>query len=137
MLAKNAGTRTSGSKQQIADALTGHSPFAVFAAALKKGEAERVRGWRDRLIEIGGGRAVVRRETVTVTQKNGSKQVTVTETWNTPAWQAFAWLLERTQPDDYGRRDRVEPVDTSDTGDPAGMLEAGEQRITLIQGGKR
>lgn len=62
-----------------ARAETGEEPYASFLAACEKARTE----WVER-------------------------QLASIEVAGEDSWQARAWLLERTEPDDFGRRDRIE-----------------------------
>ena len=78
---------------------------------------------------IATGDALVKR--IITTRRDGS--VVVEETYSTPSWQGFAWLLERTAPDEYGRRDRIEETDLGPTVDAAAALAAGMERVRALR----
>ncbi len=128
-LARKAGVPVGGTKATLAERLTGTSPFAALAAALKNAHATRTVGWRDKLEEIARGGTVIRERTVV---KPDGEEISTVE-YSRPSWQAFAWLLERTRPDDYARRDRVEEDETKGAADPATVLAEGEGTIKRLR----
>ena len=78
--------------------------YVAFAAALEKAKAT----FESRNVALigaaaKGGQLVSRR---TTTKKDGS--TSVEETFTRPEWTASAWLLERSYPDRWGRKDRVD-----------------------------
>lgn len=58
----------------------------------------------------GQGKQLLSRQTRTVTRTDGTVETTITETFVPAEWRASAWLLERRDPKEWGRRDRT-PVD--------------------------
>lgn len=80
---------------------------ADFAEGIRVAEAEAEAERVNRIGFAGMGGFVTKRTTVTVQHPDGSIQQTVTEERSRPEWNADAWFLERKNPDDWGRRDRV------------------------------
>ena len=106
-------------KADLATALAATpSKYSVFAAALKKAEAEAQVKWLSEIAHIGKGGNL---ETVTTEEFDAAgnlKTRTTRTTTSRAAWQAYAWLLERRHPADWSRRtelvvadDQAEKVD--------------------------
>lgn len=78
--------------------------YATFAAAIKKAEAQDEARRILRINQAGQGGSVLYEKTTT--HPDGH---VVTEVKRAaPEWTADAWHLERSRPDDWGRRDRID-----------------------------
>jgi hypothetical protein len=82
--------------------------YAGFAAAIKKAQAQDQARRVGRIEQAARGGQVIAEKTTTVTKKDGSTVTTREVRYSTPAWIADAWLLERTDPKRWGRRDRLD-----------------------------
>ena len=54
-----------------------------------------------------------------------------------PAWQAYAWLLERRHPERWARTERLPAADRPGTLDPENVIARGEAQMRLIEGGQQ
>jgi len=79
-------------------------PYKGFHAAVQKAIATDTVRRVARIEQAGRGGAVVYRKTTT--HRDGS--TSVEERIAPPDWQADAWHLERSKPDQWGRKDRVD-----------------------------
>lgn len=77
--------------------------YVDFVDAIRKAQAEDEIRRLARIEQAGRGGAVLSEKTLTY--RDG--RVLVERHYAQPAWQADAWYLERTRPDQYGRRDRM------------------------------
>lgn len=77
--------------------------YRVSEAKAQKEAVERIR-------RAGRGEHVIARRTTTRTLADGTIETVVTEEFAPAEWRADAWLLERRNPAEWGRRDRT-PVD--------------------------
>ena len=78
--------------------------YVAFVTALKKAEAEDEARRVLRIGQAAQGGAVIYRKTTTY--EDG--RMVVEEKHTQPEWTADAWYLERSRPDEWGRRDRVD-----------------------------
>src|SRR3990167_4587665 len=78
--------------------------YANFAKALKKAEAQDEARRVLRINQAGQGGQVTHEKTITYPDGRVVHEVSRTR----PEWQADAWHLERTQPDVWGRRERLD-----------------------------
>jgi hypothetical protein len=79
-------------------------PYAAFAAQVRQKAAQFEAACVARITEASrGGQLLSRR---TTTHKNGD--VTTEEHYTRPEWTASAWILERSYPDRWGRKDRLD-----------------------------
>ena len=78
--------------------------YAQFAQTITQAHAQDVARRVARIHKAGEGGTVVER--TTTTYPDG--RVITRERYTEPAWQADAWHLERTRPDTWGRKDRLD-----------------------------
>ena len=78
--------------------------YAQFAQALKKAEAQDEARRVLRINQAGQGGQVTHEKTITYPDGRIVHEVSRTR----PEWQADAWHLERSQPDVWGRRERLD-----------------------------
>jgi hypothetical protein len=88
-----------------------HGEYAEFALAIKQAQAKAEMASVEGIRAAAQGGAVVE-QTTTVTEhttKNGTKVTTTrtVERFAQPQWQAAAFMLERRNPQQWGRHDRV------------------------------
>ena len=114
------------------------SPFTDFLNNVKEVEATTEIEWLGHIARIGRGDHL---ETVTTEEfddaGNVTKRTTRTTTSHRPAWQAFAWLLERRHPERWARTERLPATDGSDTLDPEEVIARGEAQMRVIEGGQK
>ena len=105
-------------KADLATALAATpSKYSVFAAALKKAEAEAQVKWLSEIARIGKGGHPETTVTEEYDAAGNLKTRTIRTTTSRPAWQAYAWLLERRHPADWSRRTELVMAD-----DPAAKV---------------
>ena len=83
---------------------TALEPYATFAKDIKKAYAEDEARRVLRINQAGQGGAVLYEKTITYPDGHIEREVKRAS----PQWQADAWHLERTRPDVYGRKDKVD-----------------------------
>jgi hypothetical protein len=79
-------------------------PYAAFAAQVRQKAAQFEATCVARIERAAEGGEVVSRKTTA--HANGT--VTTEEHYTRPEWTASAWLLERSYPDRWGRKDRLD-----------------------------
>lgn len=84
----------------------GREPFASFATAIEKAEAEAETTSVLRIRKAAQGGEVVARKTTVTERKDGTVVTTTEETFTRPEWTADAWYLERKFYARWIRRDR-------------------------------
>lgn len=85
--------------------------YVSFAQDIKKARADAQIERVLRIRKAAQGGAVASRTTTTTTRRKGEEETTVTkttETFTLPQWQADAWHLERSDPDNWALKDRKE-----------------------------
>ena len=82
--------------------------YASFANALKKAEAQDEARRVLRINQAGQGGTVTYEKVTRTTAADGTAKEIREQRRTAPEWQADAWHLERTRPEVYGRRDRVD-----------------------------
>lgn len=80
------------------------SPYAEFAADIKKARAQDEARRVLRINQAGQGGAVIYERTITYPDGRVEREVKRSG----PQWQADAWWLERTRAEVYGRREKVD-----------------------------
>ena len=106
-------------KADLATALAATpSKYSVFAAALKKAGAEAQVKWLSEIARIGKGGHPETTVTEEYDAAGNLKTRTIRTTTSRPAWQAYAWLLERRHPADWSRRTELVMAD-----DPAAKVD--------------
>jgi hypothetical protein len=89
---------------------TGEEPFLSFFRELDIAKHKATAESMSRIAKAGEGGAVVKE--VEITYKDGT--IKKETSYASPQWQAEAWKLERTQPQDYGQVQRIhQTVDMS------------------------
>ena len=96
-------------KGELAAAIAAQpSQYSYFTDNIKKAEAATEVEWLTNIARIGQGEHL---ETVTTEELDDTgvvtKRTTRVTTTHKPAWQAFAWLLERRHPADWCRRTQL------------------------------
>jgi len=84
------------------------SLYAQFARAVARAKAQDEARRILRINQAGQGGTVIERTTTTRVLKDGTQITDTRERYSEPNWQADAWHLERTRPDDWGRRERLD-----------------------------
>ena len=97
------------------------SPFSDFSDRIKRAQASTDGEWLGHIARIGRGEHL---ETVTTEEFDDAglvtKRTTRTTASHRPAWQAFAWLLDRRHPERWARTERLPATDQIDRLDPGG-----------------
>ena len=122
-------------KAKLAEAIAAQpSPYSEFSDTIKKAEATTEVEWLSHIGRIGRGEHL---ETVTTEELDASgkvaKRTTRTTTSHRPAWQAYAWRLERRHPERWARTERPAAGDGAGTLDPEEVIARGEAQIRLIE----
>lgn len=78
--------------------------YAAFASEVRKAEADNEAEKLAVITKAGQGGIVLSKRTITF--RDG--RVVEEETLSKPEWQAAAWYLERTKPDTYAKRERMD-----------------------------
>ena len=82
--------------------------YAAFALDLKKAEAQDEARRVLRINQAGQGGLVTYEKVTRTTAPDGTVKEIREQRKSAPEWQADAWHLERTRPEVYGRRDRLD-----------------------------
>ena len=137
-IARTAGMMATSrmNKTELVDAIASHrSPFCDFTDNVKEVEAVTEFEWLGEIARIGRGEHL---ETVTTEEFDNTgavtKRTTRTTTSHRPAWQAYAWLLERRHPERWARTERPAAGDGAGTLDPEEVIARGEAQMRLIEG---
>lgn len=81
-----------------------------FLESYRVAEAKALHEAVEAVRKAGQGQTVGQRVTTTRKKADGTEEQIVTETFAPGEWRASAWLLERRNPRQWGRRDRT-PID--------------------------
>lgn len=99
--------------------------YVDFVDAIKKAEFNRKKVLLGRIYHAGrGGKQIVEKKTVSRTLPDG-KTIVIEETTTVrelqPDWKADAWLLERKNPDEFGRKYQIDVTDWRKQAEKAGV----------------
>lgn len=100
--ARAAGLKLTTLKAWLDRGRAGNKTFTPFVAAIKSAKAEAEAQMVAAIREAGHGYRV--KKIRTLTHPDGTIERVVETTWRRD-WQALAWILERTRPKQYARRD--------------------------------
>ena len=103
---------------------TAGSPLAVFATDLEKARLT----WKRSMLQVIARAADGGAKTTRVKYGPNGKVVETVETEHPMAWQAAAWLLERTWPEEFARVTRMEAF-TTDTDETPGPPEVDVENV--------
>ena len=124
-------------KAELATAIAAKpSEYSAFSDSIKRAEAEAEVEWLSHIARIAKGDHLESTVTEALDAAGNVKTRTTRTTTSRPAWQAYAWLLERRHPERWARTERPPSVDGAGTLDPEEVIARGEAQMRLIEGGQ-
>ena len=124
-------------KTRLVEALAAQrSPYSEFSDTIKKAEAATEVEWLSQIARIAKGDHLETTVTEEFDAVGNLKTRTTRTAARRPAWQAYAWLLERRHPERWARTERLPAADGPGTLDPENVIARGEAQMRPIEGGQ-